>query len=144
MNEHKGVVNRLRWMQDAYHLTHADCVLQKTPFSFDVSVWEFFWPIMCGASLVVARPQGHQDPSYLIRLINDSGITTVHFVPSMLQAFLDHPASDSCVFLRHIVCSGEELSASLRRQCFNRPAACQTFESIRPHGSRSRRNVVGV
>ena len=118
MNEHRGVVNRLRWMQDAYHLTQADCVLQKTPFSFDVSVWEFFWPIMCGARLLVARPQGHQDPSYLIRLINDSGVTTVHFVPSMLQAFLDHPASDSCVFLRHIVCSGEELPASLRRQCF--------------------------
>ena len=69
MNTHQGIVNRLLWMQDAYPLTPADRVLQKTPFSFDVSVWEFFWPLLTGASLVVARPGGHRDGAYLAQLI---------------------------------------------------------------------------
>ncbi|SMB27154.1 Non-ribosomal peptide synthetase, terminal component [Sterolibacterium denitrificans] len=121
MNEHRAVVNRLRWMQDAYRLTARDRVLQKTPFSFDVSVWEFFWPLMAGAQLVVAKPQGHQDPAYLRQLIEDEGITTLHFVPSMLQAFLDFldqpgVAASACK-LRHIVCSGEELSLALQNRC---------------------------
>src|SRR6202012_3744460 len=69
MNEHRAVVNRLVWMQEAYGLDGGDAVLQKTPFSFDVSVWEFFWPLMTGARLVVARPEGHKDPGYLVDLI---------------------------------------------------------------------------
>src|SRR6185295_17154034 len=69
MNTHAGITNRLLWMQDAYHLTPADRVLQKTPYSFDVSVWEFFWPLLAGACLVVARPGGHQDADYLGRVI---------------------------------------------------------------------------
>ncbi|WP_038214517.1 AMP-binding protein, partial [Xenorhabdus bovienii] len=94
MNQHVGVVNRLVWMQKAYRLNANDVVLQKTPFSFDVSVWEFFWPLMCGARLVVAKPEGHKDPAYLSALIQAHRITTLHFVPSMLSAFLDQAPSE--------------------------------------------------
>ncbi|MEO3808389.1 amino acid adenylation domain-containing protein [Sphaerisporangium sp. B11E5] len=86
---HRGVHKQLAWMQETYRLQPADRVLQKTPYSFDVSVWEFFWPLAVGATLVVAAPGGHRDPGYLHRLIASEGITTVHFVPSMLLAFLD-------------------------------------------------------
>ncbi len=120
MNEHGGILNRLQWMQRAYGLTAADRVLQKTPYSFDVSVWEFFWPLMVGASLVVARPQGHRDPAYLSQLIGAEGVTTLHFVPSMLAAFLDVGALDRCGSLRRVVCSGEALPASLADRFFAR------------------------
>ncbi|MBV9790939.1 MAG: LLM class flavin-dependent oxidoreductase, partial [Chloroflexi bacterium] len=83
MNTHQAIVNRLLWMQDAFGLTGSDRVLQKTPFSFDVSVWEFFWPLLTGATLVVAKPGGHQDSAYLVELIARERITTLHFVPSM-------------------------------------------------------------
>ncbi|MFF3945758.1 non-ribosomal peptide synthase/polyketide synthase [Streptomyces sp. NPDC001902] len=109
----EGIVNRLLWMQDTYGLTADDRVLQKTPSSFDVSVWEFFWPLITGATLVVARPEGHKDPAYLARLIQDSGVTTAHFVPSMLRAFLDEPAAAGCTGLRRVICSGEALPAPL-------------------------------
>jgi amino acid adenylation domain-containing protein len=117
MNEHVSVVNRLQWMQDAYGLTEHDKVLQKTPSSFDVSVWEFFWPLLNGARLVLARPLGHQDPRYLAKLIQEEAITVVHFVPSMLQAFLEDEAAPHCTSLVHIVCSGEELSLALQDRC---------------------------
>ncbi|MYZ10206.1 amino acid adenylation domain-containing protein, partial [Streptomyces sp. SID2999] len=110
---HAGIANRLRWMQDAYRLTGEDRVLQKTPSSFDVSVWEFFWPLITGATLVVARPEGHQDPAYLAALIREQGVTTAHFVPSMLRAFLDEPAAARCTGLRQVMSSGEALSAPL-------------------------------
>ncbi|HXL90832.1 MAG TPA: amino acid adenylation domain-containing protein, partial [Streptosporangiaceae bacterium] len=87
MVPHRAIVNRLRWMQSAYGLGPADRVVQKTPFSFDVSVWELFWPLVTGAGLVVARPDGHRDPAYLAELIQAQRVTTVHFVPSMLEAF---------------------------------------------------------
>ncbi|MFI5895174.1 amino acid adenylation domain-containing protein [Actinoplanes sp. NPDC051513] len=109
--EHAGIVNRLRWMQHEYGLTGADRVLQKTPAGFDVSVWEFFWPLIAGATLVVAKPDGHRDPAYLADLIRREGITTVHFVPSMLAAFL--PSSGGCPSLRRVICSGEALPATL-------------------------------
>lgn len=118
MNEHRAVVNRLHWMQMQYGLGADDRVLQKTPFSFDVSVWEFFWTLMSGACLVVARPQGHQDPAYLRGLIEATGVTTLHFVPSMLQIFLEGHQPGQCPSLRHVVCSGEELPASLQRRFF--------------------------
>ncbi|MDX3071016.1 non-ribosomal peptide synthase/polyketide synthase [Streptomyces sp. MI02-7b] len=109
----EGIVNRLLWMQDAYGLTPDDRVLQKTPSSFDVSVWEFFWPLITGAALVVARPEGHKDPAYLAGLIRRRGVTTAHFVPSMLRAFLDEPAAAACTALRRVLCSGEALPAPL-------------------------------
>jgi len=118
MNAHRGVVNRLQWMQDRYNLGPEDRVLQKTPFSFDVSVWEFFWPLMVGARLIVARPEGHKDPTYLQKLIEETGVTTLHFVPSMLQSFLNHYRPGTCSSLRHIVCSGEELSVPLQKKFF--------------------------
>nr|WP_285478570.1 non-ribosomal peptide synthetase [Amycolatopsis sp. NBRC 101858] len=108
---HAGIVNRLLWMQDEYGLTGDDRVLQKTPSSFDVSVWEFLWPLITGATEVVARPDGHKDPAYLARLIRDRGVTTVHFVPSMLQVFLQEPAARECTSLRRVLCSGEALPA---------------------------------
>nr|WP_244170286.1 non-ribosomal peptide synthetase [Amycolatopsis tolypomycina] len=106
---HAGIVNRLLWMQDEYGLTAEDRVLQKTPSSFDVSVWEFLWPLFTGATEVLARPDGHKDPAYLARLIRDRGVTTVHFVPSMLQVFLQEPAAAGCTSLRRVLCSGEAL-----------------------------------
>jgi amino acid adenylation domain-containing protein len=113
MNSHRGIVNRLLWMQSAYRLGPDDRVLQKTPFSFDVSVWEFFWPLLTGASLVLAEPGGHQDPVYLARLITEQKITTLHFVPSMLQVFLEEPGIGPLPSLRRVMASGEALSPSL-------------------------------
>ncbi|HEY3572046.1 MAG TPA: amino acid adenylation domain-containing protein [Thermoanaerobaculia bacterium] len=120
MNSHRGIVNRLLWMQEAFGLTSEDRVVQKTPFSFDVSVWELFWPLMVGARLVIARPGGHQDAAYLTELIAAEGVTTIHFVPSMLQVFLEAPGLDRCGSLKRVVASGEALPASLERRFFAR------------------------
>src|SRR2546421_11879584 len=121
INIHRGLCNRLHWMQQAYHLTPADRVLQKTPFSFDVSVWEFFWPLLTGACLVVARPGGHQDPAYLASLIAQQQISTLHFVPSMLQMFLMEPElEERCKSLKRVICSGEALSFELQERFFSR------------------------
>ncbi|USQ85070.1 amino acid adenylation domain-containing protein [Streptomyces phaeoluteigriseus] len=107
---HSAIDNRLRWMQHAYGLTAADRVLQKTPSSFDVSVWEFFWPLREGATLVVAEPGAHKDPDRLARLIREQAVTTCHFVPSMLQVFLTAPDAGGCRdALRRVFCSGEAL-----------------------------------
>src|SRR6185295_10566213 len=120
MNSHRAICNRLLWLQAVDGLTAEDRVFQKTPFSFDISVWEFFWPLATGARLVLARPGGHQDPDYLVRLITQAGITTVHFVPSMLQVFLEARGVESCASLRRVICSGEALTAQLARRFFAR------------------------
>jgi amino acid adenylation domain-containing protein len=121
MNTHRGICNRLLWMQQQYHLGPDDTVLQKTPYSFDVSVWEFFWPLLTGARLVLARPGGHKDPDYLARLIHDEGVTVCHFVPSMLRAFLSEPElEERCVCLREVICSGEALPYELQQRFFAR------------------------
>jgi amino acid adenylation domain-containing protein len=117
-NTHGGLLNRLLWMQTAYHLDESDRVLQKTPFTFDVSVWEFFWPLLIGARLVVARPEGHRDPAYLAELIEQQGITTLHFVPSMLQAFLQTADLRQCGSVRNTICSGEALSVDTQERFF--------------------------
>ena len=117
-NRHSALLNRLQWMQEAYGLSAADSVLQKTPFSFDVSVWEFFWPLMTGSRLVIAAPGDHRDPARLIHLINAEQVTTLHFVPSMLQAFLQDAAVSSCRSLQRIVCSGEALPVDAQQQVF--------------------------
>lgn len=115
-----AIVNRLWWMQDHYPLTADDVVLQKTPCSFDVSVWEFFWPLMVGARLVMAPPDAHRDPQALQTLFARWRVTTTHFVPSMLAAFvgaLTRPqAIDCCASLRQVFCSGEALPTDLCRQ----------------------------
>ncbi len=113
MNEHRAIVNRLRWMQREYRLQSDDRVLQKTPASFDVSVWEFFWPLITGATLVLARPGGHRDPAYLAELIERERITTLHFVPSMFRAFLEQPGLERLTSLRRVFCSGEALTPEL-------------------------------
>ncbi|WP_158881412.1 non-ribosomal peptide synthetase [Amycolatopsis anabasis] len=112
---HGAIVNRLRWMQAEFGLGVGDRVLQKTPSSFDVSVWEFFWPLITGAELVLAKPEGHKDPRYLADLIETERITTVHFVPSMLRAFAEE-AEGRCSSLRRVICSGEALPADLTRR----------------------------
>ena len=119
-NVHEGIVNRLLWMQHAYALGGSDRVLQKTPYSFDVSVWEFFWPLMTGACLVMARPEGHKDPSYLCELIQRQKITTLHFVPSMLRIFLEAEGVEACSSLRRVICSGEALPLEVQDRFFER------------------------
>jgi amino acid adenylation domain-containing protein len=120
MNSHEGIANRLYWMQEHFGLTAQDKVLQKTPYSFDVSVWEFFWPLQVGAELVVAEPGGHRDTAYLTRIITERGITTIHFVPSMLGLFLDDPRAGDCRSLRSVVCSGEALPKAMQDRFFQR------------------------
>ncbi len=117
-NTHQGVINRILWMQQALKLDAQDVVLQKTPFSFDVSTWEFFWPLVTGAMLEVLPPEEHRDPSALCRIIRERKVTTLHFVPSMLGAFLEYPLAEQCTSLRRIVASGEALSAELVRRCY--------------------------
>ncbi len=109
---HRGVVNRLRWGLAEYPLDRTDRVLQKTPYSFDVSVPELFCPLSAGATLVLARPGGHRDPAYLVSLIESERITSVHFVPSMLRPFLAEPFA-ALPSLRRMFCSGEALTADL-------------------------------
>ncbi|MET9488540.1 amino acid adenylation domain-containing protein [Nocardia sp. NPDC006630] len=111
---HRAIVNRLVWMQAQYRLTADDAVLQKTPATFDVSVWEFFWPLQAGARLVVSKPDGHRDPVYLAQIIAEQGITTAHFVPSMLSVFVGTlgGAETSALRLRQVFASGEALPGS--------------------------------
>lgn len=114
---HAGILNRLQWMQEVFQLTSQDAVLQKTPYSFDVSVWEFFWPLMTGARLVLAKPGGHRDNDYLASIICSKKISTIHFVPSMLNMFLEENSAIACgAYLRNVVCSGEALSTSTQNR----------------------------
>ena len=115
MVPHAGIRNRLLWMQAEYQLTASDRVLHKTPFGFDVSVWELFWPLITGACLVVAAPGGHRDPAYLGGVVSRQGITTIHFVPSMFRAFLQELQLDACLSLQRVICSGETLSPDLQQ-----------------------------
>ncbi|WP_262696520.1 non-ribosomal peptide synthetase, partial [Kordiimonas aquimaris] len=110
--EHKSVGNRLLWMQRQYPLSDKDIILQKTPYSFDVSVWEFFWFFLSGAKLTVARSGQHWDTDYLSSVISSEGVTVLHFVPPMLGAFLSNVDLKSLSSLRHIFCSGEALNPS--------------------------------
>jgi amino acid adenylation domain-containing protein len=116
MNIHAGLCNRLLWMQRQYGLNESDRVLQKTAFTFDVSVWELFWPLLTGARLVMARPGGHQDADYVSATIQGSRITTIHFVPSMLSVWLESRAAKDCTTLRRVICSGEALSLELQKK----------------------------
>lgn len=116
---HTAIVNRLLWMQDHYPLTADDVVAQKTPCSFDVSVWEFWWPFIAGAQLVMAEPEAHRDPLAMRQFFARYGVTTTHFVPSMLAAFiasLDAENIASCQTLRRVFCSGEALPTALCRE----------------------------
>lgn len=120
MNTHGGILNRLLWMKDYLNVSKDDNIFQKTSFSFDVSVWEFFLPLMYGAKLVFAKPEGQKDTSYLTQEIHDKKITIMHFVPSMLQAFLEDEGIAKCNSLKKVVCSGEELTVNLQNNFFSK------------------------
>ncbi|MFF8959712.1 amino acid adenylation domain-containing protein [Streptomyces sp. NPDC014894] len=120
---HSAIVNRLLWAQDAHRLTAGDRVLLKTPASFDVSVWELFWPFLAGATLVVAGPDDHRDPARIAGLLSEHSITTVHFVPSMLAAFTAVATAGQCASLRRVIASGETLPA----------ATAARLRSLAPH-----------
>ncbi len=132
LNTHKGICNRLLWMQDAYSLQIGEGVMQKTPFSFDVSVWEFFWPLMVEARLVVARPEGHRDTAYLAQLIEEQHITTMHFVPSMLRLFLEERNVERCQSLKRVICSGEALPFEVQQHFFERLPATELHNLYGP------------
>uniref|UniRef100_UPI001CFAE68B non-ribosomal peptide synthetase n=1 Tax=Pseudomonas sp. MWU16-30317 TaxID=2878095 RepID=UPI001CFAE68B len=131
-NSHRALNNRLSWMQRAYAIGAADVVLQKTPFSFDVSVWEFFWPLLSGARLVLAQPGEHRDPQRLLETMVAHGVTTVHFVPSMLQAFMGAVQAERCTRLQRLICSGEALSGELAQQVMSRLPAVNLFNLYGP------------
>jgi amino acid adenylation domain-containing protein len=110
---HKAIANRVQWMRATFDLPASGRVLQKTSCGFDVSLWEFCWPLTVGATLVMARPDGHRDPAYLAEVIQREGITNVHFVPSMLREFLREPAAARCTGLHRVFCSGEAVTPAL-------------------------------
>ncbi|GHO97479.1 hypothetical protein KSF_075270 [Reticulibacter mediterranei] len=120
MNTHAGICNRLLWMQDVYQLEQDDRVLQKTPYSFDVSVWEFFWPLLSGARLVVIPPEEHRNPAALVMHVIRHGITVLHFVPTMLKVWLEEPGLEQCQGIRRLICSGEALSPQVAQTFFER------------------------
>jgi amino acid adenylation domain-containing protein len=120
MVPHKGIINRLLWMQNAYPLDSSDRILQKTPYSFDVSVWELFWPLIIGAELVYAKPEGHKEADYLRDTINKYNISTLHFVPTMLGIFLQTADIENCSSIKRVFCSGEALQLEHEKRFFQR------------------------
>ncbi|WP_394275190.1 amino acid adenylation domain-containing protein [Luteococcus sp.] len=122
VNVHAGLRNRLEWMQQQFRIGAGEVVLHKTPITFDVSVWELFWPFMTGAHLVVAEPDAHRDPAALAATIQRWGVTTIHFVPSMLRAMMSQRVEELSS-LKHVVCSGEALPADLRQEWCRRSSA---------------------
>ena len=131
VNTHRAICNRLTWMQRTYAISGFDAVLQKTSFSFDVSVWEFFWPLLSGARLVLARPGGQRDNAYLAELIADERITTFHFVPSALRPFIEARGLEKCQSVRQVICSGETLPFDLQEQ-FRSVSAAQLHNLYGP------------
>jgi amino acid adenylation domain-containing protein len=123
VNVHGAIVNRLLWMQEAFELTASDRVLHKTPVTFDVSVWELLWPLMTGATLVLAEPGRHLDFPYLATLMRAEAITTLHFVPSVLRELLSQVDLGPCTSLRRVICSGEALSPEIVRAFYARSDA---------------------
>jgi len=124
LNAHAGVCNRLWWMQQEFGLSASDCILQKTPYSFDVSVWEFFWTLGFGGRLLIARPGGHRDQVYLRGLIEQEGVTMLHFVPSMLESLVEAFPLGAVSTVKRVFCSGEALSV----------ASAKRFFEVFPHG----------
>ena len=113
LNEHKGLYNRLLWMRDDLQISNESILLQKTPYTFDVSVWELIMPLITGSKLIFAKPEGHKDPIYLQEVIRKEQVSVIHFVPSMLGSFLEELDAKKCKSLEDVVCSGEALPASM-------------------------------
>ncbi|MEU2258683.1 amino acid adenylation domain-containing protein, partial [Nocardia xishanensis] len=110
---HRATVHQLAWAQARYRLDGSDVVLHKTPITFDISVWELFWPLQVGARVVIAAADGHRDPHYLAALIAAEAVTTVHFVPSMLAAYLAAVPAPLAASVRRVFAAGEALPADL-------------------------------
>ncbi|MDY7534543.1 non-ribosomal peptide synthetase [Pseudomonas sp. Bout1] len=115
-NTHAALAERLQWMQATYTLDETDVLMQKAPISFDVSVWECFWPLITGCRLVLAGPGEHRDPHRIAQLVQEHGVTTLHFVPPLLRLFVDEPLAAECTSLRRLFCGGEALPAELRNR----------------------------
>jgi amino acid adenylation domain-containing protein len=110
---HRAITNHMRWMQERFPLDTSDRVLQKTPFSFDASVWEFYAPLLCGAALIMARPGGHRDGAYLTAVMAERGVTILQVVPTLLAMLVAEAGLGACVRLRRVYCGGEVLTAQL-------------------------------
>ena len=120
MISHRAICNRLLWMQDRLPLTQGDRVLQKTTYTFDASVWEFFVPLMAGATVVMAEPGGHRDPAYMIQAITRHDVTILQLVPSMLRVLVEEPGFPACTTLKRVFCGGEALPIDLQERFFER------------------------
>jgi len=132
MVTHGGILNRIQWMQDEYQLSAKDRVLQKTTYSFDVSVWEFIWPLSQGACLVLSKPEGHKDPEYLTKLMQEESISHCHFVPSMLLVWLEHEAFENLSSLQKVFCSGEALSREAVNRFYKELPDCELHNLYGP------------
>ncbi|WP_445571552.1 non-ribosomal peptide synthetase [Pseudomonas sp. E102] len=131
-NTHAALAERLQWMQAAYELDETDVLMQKAPISFDVSVWECFWPLITGSRLVLAGPGEHRDPHRIAQLVEHFGVTTLHFVPPLLSLFIDEPLSARCTSLRRIFSGGEALPAELRNRVLAQLPAAQLHNRYGP------------
>ncbi|MCA1567669.1 MAG: amino acid adenylation domain-containing protein [Acidobacteria bacterium] len=132
MLAHRGVVNSIWWMQRAHRLTEDDATLLKTPLGFDASVWELFWPLSCGARVVIARPEGQKDTGYLVETIKRHRVTTVYFVPPLLSIFLDEDKLREASSIRQIICGGESLPVETLRRFFRRLPSAELHHSYGP------------
>ncbi|KAF2410814.1 non-ribosomal peptide synthase domain TIGR01720/amino acid adenylation domain-containing protein [Pseudomonas antarctica] len=131
-NTHAALAERLQWMQATYQLNDTDVLMQKAPISFDVSVWECFWPLITGCRLVLAGPGEHRDPHRIAQLVQEHGVTTLHFVPPLLQLFIDEPLVAECTSLRRLFCGGEALPVELRNRVLAQLPAVQLHNRYGP------------
>ena len=131
LNTHGGIRNRLLWMQQADPLSSDDRVFQQTPVTFDVSMLEIFWPLIAGAQIVIAKPEGHKDIGYVVRTIAEKSVTAAFFVPTMLRSFLAEPAVTDCVALRRVSCGGEVVPYELTQR-FHATLERRAVERVRP------------
>ena len=131
-NTHGALAERLQWMQATYQLDESDVLMQKAPISFDVSVWECFWPLISGCRLVLAGPGEHRDPHRIAQLVQEHGVTTLHFVPPLLQLFVDEPLAAECTSLRRVFSGGEALPAELRNRLLTQLPAVQLHNRYGP------------
>ncbi|CRM12377.1 non-ribosomal peptide synthetase [Pseudomonas sp. 58 R 3] len=131
-NTHAALAERLQWMQATYQLNDTDVLMQKAPISFDVSVWECFWPLITGCRLVLAGPGEHRDPHRIAQLVQEHGVTTLHFVPPLLQLFIDEPLVAECTSLRRLFSGGEALPAELRNRVLAQLPAVQLHNRYGP------------
>ncbi|ASV39895.1 non-ribosomal peptide synthetase [Pseudomonas sp. NS1(2017)] len=131
-NTHAALAERLQWMQATYQLNDTDVLMQKAPISFDVSVWECFWPLITGCRLVLAGPGEHRDPHRIAQMVQEHGVTTLHFVPPLLQLFIDEPLVAECTSLRRLFSGGEALPAELRNRVLAQLPAVQLHNRYGP------------